>query len=412
MKTNRRQFLSGFAALPSFNLFSSRAIAKPSEANLVHDYYSDLGLEPFINAVGPYSSLGGARMWPEVIDAMAYAVEHKARMTDIHDAVGTRIAELLSAEAAMVTSGATGALMLGTAACMTMGDLEKNERLPDTTDMANEVIILKSQRYLYDRSIRAPGAKLVEIESTSQARDAINDKTAMLFFLLNRSDEARIDVEGYIQIAKQYGIPILCDAATTVPPVKKIAETMRAGFDLVCYSGGKGLRGPYSAGLLLGRKDLIGYARQHASPNHRAYGRSMKVAPEEYLGMMVAVETSLNFDEEKEYQRQLNLVSLMGRELAVIDGVSVSTHVPAQEAREPYIEINWDERFAISPGEVKQLLRNGKPCIEVRALFLSGGKLHLTASMLEKNQAPVVVRRIKEILRKNAPNPLARSGRA
>ena len=392
--------------MPSFNLFSPRALAGRPEDRLVHDYYAELGVEPFINAVGPYSSLGGAKMWPEVIDAMAYAIENKARMTDIHDAVGKRIAELLTAEAAMVTSGATGALMLATAACMTMGDLEKNERLPDTTDMANEVIILKSQRYLYDRSIRAPGAKLVEIESISQARDAINDKTAMLFFLLNRSDETGIDVQGYIRIAKQYGIPILCDAATTVPPVKKIAETVRAGFDLICYSGGKGLRGPYSAGLLLGRKDLIGYARQHASPNHRAYGRSMKVAPEEYLGMMVAVETSLNFDEEKEYQRQLDLVDYMGRELSGLNGVSVSTHVPAEEAREPYIEVNWDERYAISPGGVKQLLRDGKPCIEIRALFLSGGRLHLTASMLEESQAPVIVKRIKEILDANAKNRL------
>ena len=394
--------------MPSFNLFSPRALAGRPEDRLVHDYYAELGVEPFINAVGPYSSLGGAKMWPEVIDAMAYAIENKARMTDIHDAVGKRIAELLTAEAAMVTSGATGALMLATAACMTMGDLEKNERLPDTTDMANEVIILKSQRYLYDRSIRAPGAKLVEIESISQARDAINDKTAMLFFLLNRSDETGIDVQGYIRIAKQYGIPILCDAATTVPPVKKIAETVRAGFDLICYSGGKGLRGPYSAGLLLGRKDLIGYARQHASPNHRAYGRSMKVAPEEYLGMMVAVETSLNFDEEKEYQRQLDLVDYMGRELSGLNGVSVSTHVPAEEAREPYIEVNWDERYAISPGGVKQLLRDGKPCIEIRALFLSGGRLHLTASMLEESQAPVIVKRIKEILDANAKNRLGR----
>ena len=394
--------------MPSFNLFSPRALAGRPEDRLVHDYYAELGVEPFINAVGPYSSLGGAKMWPEVIDAMAYAIENKARMTDIHDAVGKRIAELLTAEAAMVTSGATGALMLATAACMTMGDLEKNERLPDTTDMANEVIILKSQRYLYDRSIRAPGAKLVEIESISQATDAINDKTAMLFFLLNRSDETGIDVQGYIRIAKQYGIPILCDAATTVPPVKKIAETVRAGFDLICYSGGKGLRGPYSAGLLLGRKDLIGYARQHASPNHRAYGRSMKVAPEEYLGMMVAVETSLNFDEEKEYQRQLDLVDYMGRELSGLNGVSVSTHVPAEEAREPYIEVNWDERDAISPGGVKQLLRDGKPCIEIRALFLSGGRLHLTASMLEESQAPVIVKRIKEILDANAKNRLGR----
>lgn len=411
MKTSRRQFLSGFAALPSLNLFSSRSAANNHEPRPNPDYFAELGLESFINAVGPYSSLGGARMWPEVIDAMTYAIKNKARMKDIHDAVGQRIAELLSADAAMVTSGATGALMLGTAACMTLGDPEKNERLPDTTTMANEVVILKSQRYLYDRSIRAPGAKLVEIENTDQARAAISDKTALFFFLLNRSSGTHIDVRHYIKTAKQHGIPILCDAATTVPPIQKIFETVKLGFDLVCYSGGKGLRGPYSAGLLLGRKDLIGYARQHASPNHRAYGRSMKVAPEEYLGMLVAVETSLNYDEKKEYQRQLNLVNSMASELAKLPGVSVLTQVPRAEAREPYIEIEWDERYEISPGGVKQLLRDGTPSIEVRALFLSGGKLHLTGSMMEEYQAPLVVNRIKEILNESACSPLSRRER-
>ena len=299
MKTSRRHFLGGFAALPSLKYFSPKASAQAVEADNFRDYYHELGVEPFINAIGPYSSLGGAFMWPEVIDAMDYAIDNKARMTDIHDAVGKRIAQMLGAEAAMVTSGATGAIILGTAACMTMGDPEKNESLPNTSDMANEVIILRSQRYLYDRSIRAPGAKLVEVEHSNEVADAINEKTAMLFFLLNRPDQANIDIQAYIRIAKQHDIPIMCDAATTVPPIHKITDTVNLGFDLICYSGGKGLRGPYSAGLLLGRKDLIHYARQHGSPNHRAYGRSMKVAPEEYLGMMVAVETSLKFDEEK-----------------------------------------------------------------------------------------------------------------
>jgi L-seryl-tRNA(Ser) seleniumtransferase len=281
---------------------------------------------------------------------------------------------------------------------MTMGDHEKSENLPNTSHMANEVIILKSQRYLYDRSIRAPGAKLIEVENTREVSGAINQKTAMLFFLLNRPDEININVNAYIKTAKQHNIPIMCDAATTVPPIHKIADTVSLGFDLICYSGGKGLRGPYSAGLLLGRKDLVEYARQHGSPNHRAYGRSMKVAPEEYLGMMVAVEKSLLFNEEEEYQRQLKIVDFMGKNLSQLDGVVVSTKIPNEEAREPYIEIDWDEQYEISPTKVKQLLRNGTPSIEIRALFLSGGKIHLTATMLEENQAPIVVSQLKEIL--------------
>ena len=366
LQTTRRRFLAALGALVPFGLARARQGA-PSELVATPDYFADLGVKPFINAIGPYSSLGGAEMWPEVIEAMDYAVHNKARMTDLHDAVGQRIAELTGAEAALVSSGATGAIILATAACMTRGDAVRMEQLPDTREMPNEVIILKGQRYLYDRSIKAPGAVLVEAETLADVRAAVNDRTAMMFYLANRPGETEVVVADYIALAHELDVPIMCDAATTVPPVANIPATVAAGFDLICYSGGKGLRGPYSAGLLLGRKDLIDYARQHGSPNHRAYGRSMKVAPEEYLGMMVAVETSLKFDEEAEYARQYNTVNAMARDLDMLDGVTVSIEVPDAEAREPYVEVRWDEhRYPISVADMKQSLRSGEPSIEVR----------------------------------------------
>lgn len=397
MQTNRRHFLAALSAIAPFSYFVRDASASPVLPE--EDHFSDLGVQPFINAIGPYSSLGGAEMWPEVIEAMDYAIKNKARMTDLHDAVGVRIAEMTGVESAMVTSGATGAIILGTAACMTMGDAEKMEQLPDGSGMRSEVIILRGQRYMYDRSIRAPGATLVEVDTAADVRAAINPNTAMLFYLLNRPDDLNIDVPEYVAIAKEHDIPIMCDAATTVPPISNMADTVRAGFDLICYSGGKGLRGPYSAGLMLGREDLIRYARQNGSPNHRAYGRSMKVAPEEYLGMMVAVETSLRFDEEAEFQRQLRTVEEMGAALARLPGVDVAIHVPHAEAREPYIEVQWEAaRYSIGVADVKQALRDGSPSIEIRALFLSAGNLHLTAVMLKEGEAEVVVKRVGEIL--------------
>ncbi len=397
MQTNRRHFLAALSAIAPFSYFVRDASASPVLPE--EDHFSDLGVQPFINAIGPYSSLGGAEMWPEVIEAMDYAIKNKARMTDLHDAVGVRIAEMTGVESAMVTSGATGAIILGTAACMTMGDAEKMEQLPDGSGMRSEVIILRGQRYMYDRSIRAPGATLVEVDTAADVRAAINPNTAMLFYLLNRPDDLNIDVPEYVAIAKEHDIPIMCDAATTVPPISNMADTVRAGFDLICYSGGKGLRGPYSAGLMLGREDLIRYARQNGSPNHRAYGRSMKVAPEEYLGMMVAVETSLRFDEEAEFQRQLRTVEEMGAALARLPDVDVAIHVPHAEAREPYIEVQWEAaRYPIGVADVKQALRDGSPSIEIRALFLSAGNLHLTAVMLKEGEAEVVVKRVGEIL--------------
>lgn len=409
MKTNRRQFLASAGLASPLAFFTNEdGVAADMPGLLSHDYFADLGVKPFINAVGPYSSLGGAEMWPEVIEAMDYAIRNKARMTDLHDAVGRRIAELTGAESAMVSSGATGAIILATAACMTMGDEGKMERIPDATGMRNEVIILKSQRYLYDRSIRAPGAVLVEVETVEDIRAAVNEKTAMMFYLLNRPEEIKIDVSEYIALAREYNIPILCDAATTVPPVSNIALTVNGGFDLVCYSGGKGLRGPYSAGLLLGREDLVSYARMNGSPNHRAYGRSMKVAPEEYLGMLVAVETSLKFDEESEYQRQLRAVNAMGRDLQRLPGISIETAVPHAEAREPYIEVRWDsEIYDISVADMKHELRAGEPSIEVRALFLSDNQLHLTAVALKEGESEVVTRRVADILQAHSTGVVA-----
>ena len=401
MKTNRRQFLStlGAAAPVAGLVHPSAALADDETPPSGSSVIADLGVKSFINAIGPYSSLGGAVMWPEVIDAMDYAIRNKIRMSDLQDAVGCRIAVLLGANAAMVTSGATGAIILGTAACMTGGHRERRERIPDTTGMPNEVLILKSQRYLYDRSIRAPGAVLVEVETEADIRAAVNERTAMMFYLQNRPSNLALTVEVYIRLAKEFGVPIFCDAATTVPPVSNIRRTVEMGFDLVCYSGGKGLRGPYSAGLLLGREDLVRHARATGAPNHRAYGRSMKVAPEEYLGMMVAVEKSLQFDEAADFERQLELIEQMDASLSSLEGVITEIRTPGVEAREPYVEVRWDlSRYPIAVADVKQALRDGEPSVEVRALFLSDGQLHLTATMLKPGEAEIVTRRVREIL--------------
>lgn len=404
MKATRRGFIAGVSALLPSGWFAPNLLAATdANGSSLPNYFGDLGVQPFINAVGPYSSLGGAQMWPEVIDAMDYAVKNKARMTDLHNAVGARIAELTTAESAMVTAGATSAIIVGTAACMTLGDEGKMERLPDSSGMRNEVIIQRGQRYMYDRSIRAPGARLVEVETADDIRAAIGPSTAMMFFLLNRPEKATVPMSEYIALGKEHGVPVFCDAATTVPPAGGIHKTVQAGFDLICYSGGKGLRGPYSAGLLLGRNDLVGFARKHSSPNHRAFGRSMKVAPEEYLGMLVAVETSLGFDEGKEFERQLGIVTAMGDEIGLLAGVRIETRVPDAEAREPYIEVHWDKaRYPIKEPALKQALRDGDPCIEIRALFLSGGRIELTGVMLKPGEESVVAKRVKDILQRSA----------
>jgi L-seryl-tRNA(Ser) seleniumtransferase len=176
MKTTRRRFVQGLGAIAPVSMLDARLLAA-AEA-IPRDYFEELGLKPFVNAIGPYSSLGGAEMWPEVIQAMDYAATHKARMSELHDAVGRRIAELTGADAAMVTAGATCAMMLGVAACMAGDDQEKIERLPNTEGMPSEIIMLSPQRYLYDRSLRAPGATLTFVDTAAEVRAAIGPQTA------------------------------------------------------------------------------------------------------------------------------------------------------------------------------------------------------------------------------------------
>ena len=364
------------------------------------NYYEELGIKPFINAIGPYSSLGGEEMWPEVIEAMDYAVQNKADMEELHDAVGKRIAELVGTEYALVSAGATSAIILGTAACMSGLDNEILDALPHTDGIdgiKNEVILQRSHQYLYDRALRVPGAKLILVDTEEELRAAINPKTAMMFYV--RKMEGQIDIEEWIAIGKENGIPTLCDAATTVPPIQYLLDTVKLGFDLICYSGGKGLRGPYSAGLLLGRRDLIIAAKANGSPNHRAVGRAMKVAPEEYLGMMVAVEVSLKHNEQEDMEHYFKLTRFMADEIEKLDGVAAEVMTRDEQGMEPYVNVDWDQnKYKISKDDLKLALRNGEPCIEIRAMFLSLGELHLTAHMLKSGEEVIVANRVKEIL--------------
>lgn len=386
--SSRRSFLQKI-------LFGASTVGAPK---FKRDFYKELGVKPFINAIGSYSSLGGEEMWPEVIEAMDYAVQNKADMEDLHDAVGNRIAELVGSEYACVTAGATSAIILSVAGSMSGLNKEILETLPHPPESTkNEVILQRSHQYLYDRALRVPGAKLVVVDTEEDLLNAINEKTAMMFYV--RKMEGEIPLERWIKIGKELNIPTLCDAATTVPPIQNLLDTVKLGFDLCCFSGGKGLRGPYSAGLLLGRKDLISAAKANGSPNHKSVGRAMKVAPEEYLGMMVAVEESLLHDEAADMTDYYRITNDMAVEISKLDGVTADVLTSEQQGMEPYVNVDWDqEKYKISKDGLKRALRNGEPCIELRAMFLSFGELHLTGHMLKPGEEKIVARRVIEIL--------------
>jgi len=387
--------MAGAFPLSMLSAASSEEISKPP----ARDYFRELGLIPFINAAGAYSAYGGARMRPEVVDAMRYAATHKAKMSELHDAVGTRIATLVGSDAAMVTSGATASIVLGTAACMTLDDEEKMRQLPDATGMKDEVIIQKKHRYTYDRSLTVAGAKLVEVESEDDVRRLVSDRTAMMFFLKPTQKGDDISAERYLRLARELGVPSFCDAATTTPPALNVVDGVSDGFDLICYSGGKGLRGPYSAGLLLGREDLIRFARRHAAPNDISIGRGMKVSAEEYLGMLVALETGLRISEADDFAYKHDRFSTIIAAVSDVPGVTTDVFVSGGHANELYLDIDWDtDVINMSRQDLVQALRDHDPSVEVRAFMFSGGRIQLSATVMDEGEDEVVGRIVRKIL--------------
>ncbi len=407
--TSRRKFLkAASAAYPlsflaplssnSQEIYSAPTIFK-------RDYFKEIGVTPFINAAGNYSAFGGARMRPEVAEAIRYGTYNKAKVDDLHDAVGKRIAELAEADAAMVTSGATSAMVLATAACMTMGAKDKIEQLPDTAGLKDQVIIQKNHRYTYDRALIAAGAKLVEVADEDELRDAIGPKTAMMFWLLANHNPAgdNITMDRFLTVAKEHDIPTFLDGATMTPPASNVVDACKLGFDLVGFSGGKGIRGPYSAGLLLGKKDMVAYSRANSSPNSRSIGRGMKVAPEEYIGMMVAFETALQINEPEDFKRKRAVFGRISDQLTDVPSLKSTVIIDEGMVNEMYLDLEWDQsRVNISIDDFIEELKNGTPSIRIRILKFSGGRVHISSTVLAEGQEIIVGKRINEILMSRA----------
>ncbi len=399
--TKRRDLLKGIMTLPLVGAIGAQEAFASHHPNqdFERDYFKELGLRTFINAAGTYTMLTASLPHPEVVKAINYAALQYVRLEDLQDKVGERIAELLKCEAAMVSAGAASAITLGTAAVLTGGDPQKARRLPtDLTGMKSEVIIQKSHQVGYAHAIINCGVKLVEVETRKELEAAINEKTAMMWFLNYSNSIGKIKDEEFVAIGKKYGIPTFNDCAADVPPVENFWKYTQMGFDLVCFSGGKGIRGPQSAGLLLGRKDLISAARKNAPPHGDTVGRGMKVNKEEILGMLVALEAFLSKDFQKEWSMWEGQVKLINDTVASVAGVKPEIHVPPVANHVPSIRIKWDTtKVKTTPEEVRSALRNGHPSIETMGDDVS---VDITTWMMRPGEERIVAKRLKEILQK------------
>jgi L-seryl-tRNA(Ser) seleniumtransferase len=400
---SRRRFLEGISTLPFVggSIAAGGAAPRAAPARAGRDYFRELGVRPFINAAGTYTAMTASLMPPEVIDAMEYASKHYVMLDELHDKVGERIAALLRCEAAMVTAGAASALTLGTAAVLTGTDRQKIVDLPDLTSMKSEVIVQRSHRFVYDHAVRNCGVRLVEVDTREDFERAVNPKTAMMLFYNNNNPVGRIRDEEFVRLGKQHAVPTFNDAAADVPPVENLWKYTQMGFDLVTFSGGKGIRGPQSAGLLLGRKDLIAAARLNAPPNGNTVGRGMKVNKEEMIGMLVALELYVRKDHARERAEFDRRAETIRSSAAAVPGVRADVFVPEIANHVPHVRISWDAAArGFTAEDVVRALRDGDPSIETRS---DDGAVVAGVWMMRSGEEKVVARRLREVLQKGVP---------
>lgn len=390
-----------------------------------------LGLRPVVNAVGPATRLGSSTPGPHVLDAMAEAAGAFVRMHELQQAAGAEIAALTGAEAAYVTNGAAGGLMLAAAACIAGDDPALMNRLPDASGARDEIVIHRGQRIAYDHALRAAGARLVEIGFHDltfpyELDAAIGERTAAVAYLSNSGANA-LPLEQVVAIAHRRGVPVVLDASLAVPPVENLRRFAALGVDLVAVSGGKWIGGPAASGFLYGRADLIrSVALQHqdqdvrietwhgapliaegvvAGPPHQGIGRALKVGKEEVLGLLAALRAYVARDHAADRARWTAACETVVAALDGIDGVqAVVLPADGRERGWPVAEVALDARvLGRDAYAVVRELAAGAPSIALDEALAWRGLLRVTPTHLRDGEAEVVATALAASLRRTEP---------
>lgn len=399
----RRNILKGLTLLPFAGgalgsvIPSSFAVAAPGAKR---DVLAELGLRTFINAAGTYTSMTASLMPEEVMNAIDSSAKEFIMLDEVQDKVGAKIATMCHAESAMVTAGCWSAMVLGMAGVLTGKDSKKIIQLPrlENTGMKSEVIIQKTHMNGYEHALTNTGVTIVSVETAQEAESAVNDKTAMMWFLNREAPAGKIQHQEWLAIAKKHRLPTMIDMAADVPPAENLWKYNDMGFDMVCISGGKAIRGPQSTGVLMGKKDLIAAARLNGPPNGGNIGRGMKVNKEEMIGMYVALDSYIKRDHDKEWKMWEDRIALINNAVKNISGVTTEVTVPPIANHSPSLTIAWDNsKIKHTKESLGEKLRNGKPSIETVS-WEKDNSIRITVFMLKPGQEKIVAARIKEEL--------------
>ncbi|MBK9169946.1 MAG: aminotransferase class V-fold PLP-dependent enzyme [Bryobacterales bacterium] len=396
--TRREAFGAGILATL---LGRTAATAAPSRYAADNIYSRLLGVKPLLTCRGHTTAFGGSLMPTEVLRAMAEANDYFVDMDELNIAAGKRIAEVMGAEAAMVSAGSFSAMLLGAAACLTGTDQNKMAALPHPDWPRRECLIPKGHRVLYDRAYKAAGMTIIEVDGLDQLRNAIGEKTAMLAGLgsTDRSNpKGAVTVKQLVEVGRQARVPVLIDAASELPPVSSLRHYVATGADLVVISGGKGLLGPQSTGILAGRRELVEAARLNHSP-YAHIGRGMKVGKEEIVGLVAAVNRYASLDHDMVHETWNKKARWMAEQLQDIKGVTAVYRINAYGFGE--VRITWDRKVIPLTGhQAFEKLMAGEP----RVLFYQDeeGGTFQTRSMKDGDEI-LAARRLRQFFVHEAP---------
>jgi L-seryl-tRNA(Ser) seleniumtransferase len=394
------------------------------------DVYERLGVPTIVNAAGWLTRLGGSLMPPEVVAAMEQAGRAYVDMSELQAKAGEVIARVTGAEAGLVTAGASAALTLAAAACLTGLDVRRMDAMPDLPGPPDEIVMLRAQRNWYDRAFRVAGARLVEVGLGDAAvgsgvrgvepwelEAAITERTAAVAYVVGRQEP--LSLEHAVQVAHPRGVPVILDAAAQLPPAGNLGRFVAMGVDLVAFSGGKAIRGPQGTGILCGRRDLIAaaalqmldldalpetwapaHSREHriGFPHH-GLGRGFKVSKEEIVGLVAALERYVELDHAAEAARWTARLEIVAKAVRDLPHVRATLR-PAEEAgRFPLVEIRIDEaalgRTAL---QAVRALWSGVPRVAVGERQAAQGLLTIAAQALQDGQEHILASRLREVL--------------
>jgi D-glucosaminate-6-phosphate ammonia-lyase len=402
---NRRDLFRRGGLLAGAQAFGGR-IQRASAAalDIGANLYQSIGVRPILNAKGAFTIITGSMTLPEVKHAMDEAGRHFVQMDELMEGVSKRLADLTGAEWGIITAGCCAASTHCTAAAIAGNNPERMQRLPDLAGLKNEVIIPAYSRNVYDHAIRMLGVKITELSEPSQLETAFNDRTAMVYILGGPGDDGPLGTRVIAEVAKRKNVPVIVDAAAEILTVNPNVHLQR-GATAVAYSGGKCIRGPQAAGLLLGEKNWLQAAWANSAPHH-AFGRSLKVGKEEIMGMLAAVEMWMKRDHQAEWRAWEASLNQIAATVKRIEGVTTEVIQPNEglSNRSPSLAIHWDgARPNITGQELSKLVLDTEPRIVLAGARGSrdGNKassIYITPYMMAPGDDKVVADRLYQVL--------------